>query len=449
MKRIGILIAAMAVMFAGQAMAAKAPAANEPPPIDKKMRDTGMAEAPAVVQAAGISCQVKDAYLINTVEDKKAKTKTSFYEVACNNGLGYVVQQAPDKAAAFDCLSINGQAADDAAAGKPGSLTCRLPDNADPKAGLTPILVSAGSGCTPANARAMGATAAGDAYYEVACSDGSGVVLQTSKAGKPTVSNCAAFLGGGTECKLTDKAKITASLATEAAKSGKPCSVSDFRYVGGTSTGSTFYEIACGATPGFMMETSAKGEYAQAIDCAKAQQVAGGCKLTDTTTAETAEIALYTKKAAASGFPCQVNKYVFIGLDKGSNSEVVELACANRPDGAVALFPVDAGGKAVILDCLQAGGLGASCKLSKPDALYAKYTGYIAAKKSGSSCKVSGARWLAQTTTKEDLIETACSDGLPGWVVQTAQTGNVSTLLTCPEAARAGAACQLPSNTKK
>ncbi len=148
MKRIGILIAALSVMFAGEALAAKAPANNAPPPIDKKARDQGMAEAPGAVTAAGPPASVKDAYWVNTIEDKKAKppTKTSFYEVACNQGMGYLVQLSGDgKGAAFDCLSINGQAADDAANGKPGSITCRLPDNADAKMGLVPSLTAAGA----------------------------------------------------------------------------------------------------------------------------------------------------------------------------------------------------------------------------------------------------------------------------------------------------------------
>ena len=63
---------------------------------------------------------------------------------------------------------------------------------------------------------------------------------------------------------------------------------------------------------------------------------------------------------------------------------------------------------------------------------------------------MSNARWLAQTSTaKTDLIETACSDGLPGWVVEVDRTGNVATLFTCGEAARSGAACTLPTNVAK
>ena len=450
MKRLGIVIAAAAMLLSGQAMAASG--SKGPAPIDKKSHDAGMAEAPAAVQAANLACTVQDAYLINTIEDKKAKTKTSFYEVACGEGLGYLVQNGSDgKAAAFDCLSINGQAADDEAAGKKGSITCILPGNADAKMGLVPLIKAAGATCTPSNARAMGATPAGDAYFEVSCAEGSGVVLQTSRGKPPTTSPCAAFIGGATECKLTTPEQVNASIASMAAKSGKACTMSQFRYVGSTSSGSTYYEVACGSSPGFMMEANASGAFASAIDCAKAQSVAGGCTLTDTSQAEQAETATYTRLAKANAYPCEVAKYRFLGVDKASNSEVVELACSNRPDGAVALFPVDKGaGKAVILDCLQAGGLGASCALSQPSALYGKYTQAIASKKANATCKVSGARWLAQTSAaKTDLIETACSDGLPGFVVEVDRSGQVASLMTCGEAQRAGAACSLPTNTAK
>jgi hypothetical protein len=447
MKTIGIIIAACAALVAGQAMAAAKPAA--PPPIDKKQRDQGMKEAPAAVAAAKLTCTLKDAYFVNQATDTKTKAKINYYEVACNEGLGYLLESQPTSTRSFDCIAVNYQADESAAKGDNSGLRCRLPDNANPAAGLAPILAAGGKTCTPAKVKPMGSTASGQSYYEVQCGPGDGAVLETAPGVKPKVLDCIQFLGGPSECSLTAKAEIQTRLAATAAKSGKACTMSDFRYVASdTATGDNYYEIACGSSPGYMLQASAGGDYKNAIDCTRAQSIAGGCTLTDTSAAAAEDLAQYKKLTAANGYPCDVAKYRFLGVDKASNSEVVELSCNDHADGAVAKFPIDKGGKAVIMDCLQAGGLGLSCTLSQPSALYAKYTSAIASKKATSTCKVSGAKWLAQTATT-DLIETACSDGLPGWVVSVNKTGGFGDLLTCGEVTRAGAACQLPTNTKK
>ena len=443
MKRLGMIVAAVAALVAGQAMAAAKPAA--PPPIDKKARDQGVKEAPAAITAGKVACTMKDAYFVNAATDAKTKVKTTYYEVACNEGMGYLLESTPATTRAFDCIAVNYQAAQD----PKGGLTCRLPDNANPNAGLIPILAAGGKTCTPSDVKPMGSTADGKSYYEVVCGAGDGAVLETAAGVKPKVLDCIQFLGGPSECSLTKKPEIQTRLNTVAAKSGKPCTISDFRYVASdNTTGDNYYEIACGTTPGYIMQASAGGDFKTAIDCTRAQNIAGGCTLTDTSAAAADDIIQYKKLTADSGYKCDVSKYRFLGVDKASNSEVVELACNDHADGAVAKFPLDKGGKAVILDCLQAGGLGLSCTLSQPTALFAKYTGAIASKKAGSTCKVSGAKWLAQTATT-DLIETACSDGLPGWVVSVNKTGGYGDLLTCGEVTRAGAACQLPTNTKK
>ena len=78
--------------------------------------------------------------------------------------------------------------------------------------------------------------------------------------------------------------------------------------------------------------------------------------------------------------------------------DIVELACSNRPDGTVAIFPGSAGGQAKFVDCVKAGEFGPSgaCTLSSPTLVYAKYSAALAAK-GRSSCKVSGARYLGQS----------------------------------------------------
>jgi hypothetical protein len=127
----------------------------------------------------------------------------------------------------------------------------------------------------------------------------------------------------------------------------------------------------------------------------------------------------------------------------------VELACTNRPDGAVALFPVDTKVKATFTDCVRASKFGdaAACQLSSPTLVYAKFTAGLAAR-GRRSCKVSGARYIG-SASGDDYIETACADGGPGWVIEFTPTDEVKTLLSCGQAKSEGLACTLPTNVGK
>ncbi|MEI9889717.1 MAG: hypothetical protein WDN45_02900 [Caulobacteraceae bacterium] len=150
--RLGV-VAAMAMALCGQqALAADAPAG--PPKLDPKIHAQSMADAPALVQATGLKCDVTDAMLLGVGDEtiNGKKFKSSFYEIACGQGgLGYVFKSVPGgDPQFFDCLSLK-MAADKAAAEAPKtgakpaakgaqtSNTCAaLPANADPKAGLKP-----------------------------------------------------------------------------------------------------------------------------------------------------------------------------------------------------------------------------------------------------------------------------------------------------------------------
>lgn len=442
MKRIGIVIAAIAALVVGAAPLAAQAAAAAPklPPITQKQRDEGKAGAPAAISAAKLTCNMQDAYLYQSGTDAKTKQKTSIFEVSCAEGPGYIIQQQGDMASGFDCLA---QA--ETAARQPGSLTCRLDANANPAAGYGKMLASMSHPCTPTGARIMGATAAGDTYIEVACGGSTGYVIQTSPGKAPVASDCIQTLGGGaTECTLTTKAAILTGLGEMAGKASKPCTVSDGRLVG-SGSGSTFYEVACGGSPGFMIQAKADNSF-EAIDCGKAQPIGGGCTLT--VVDETAEAGTYTKLAQAAAYPCEVSKYRYLGKETKSNSEIVELACKNRQDGGIALFPIGAG-KAQVFDCVQGGSLGVACQLTQASAVYSKYTDRLAAQ-GKTQCKVSGAKYLASTTAGSDFIETACSDGLPGFVISVDHvSGATKELLTCGQAERSGAACTLPTNVAK
>lgn len=440
MKIIGLAIAGAlaALTFAA---APSAFAADKSAPYSKDQIAQGMKEAPAVAQAAGVPCQISDAAFIgqSTTKDEKGKElKQTVYEVSCKQGLGYAllapVGQTPK---AFDCVALIGNP----------SLSCKLPENADPKAGLQPVVAQTGSQCKVSDARYLGAKPTGEAFYEVGCGAEPGFLLETAKGQAPKTIGCDQ-VSGAMACKFTSQAQLDAATAAKAttlmSKSGKTCQITKSRSIGQLQSGETAYEVACQDGTGYVVEATPAGAFKTAINCAN---TGGACKLTDASKAESAENGTYTKLAKAGGYPCDVAKYRFIGMDTKTNSEVVELQCSNTPQGVVAMFPADNKGQAKFFDCVQAAALNQTCKLSDPAAVYGKYTKALASK-GKKSCTVSNAHWLGATADGHEFIETACSDGLPGWVMSMDHTGSINELLTCGQAKAAGVACHLPGNVK-
>src|ERR1700761_4390578 len=131
----GLAVALCAAVLAPVAVISAPKAAA---PVSEAQRKQGMAEAPAAMQATGVGCQVSDARFIGKSADPKTKTETNYYEVACAQSMGYVVQ-APKggTATVFSCIEL---APAPGAAVKEGSLTCVLPGNSDPKAQPAPLL---------------------------------------------------------------------------------------------------------------------------------------------------------------------------------------------------------------------------------------------------------------------------------------------------------------------
>jgi hypothetical protein len=438
MKSFGLALAAILAAAAFAAPLA-ASAADKPTPYSKDQITQGMKEAPAVVQTAALPCTVVDAAFVgqSTGKDDKGKDiKQSVYEVACKEGLGYgVVSPVGGAPKYYDCVALIGNA----------SLACKLPENADPKKGLQPIVAQTGSQCMISDARYLGSKASGESFYEIGCGSAPGFLLQTAKAQPPKQIGCDQVSGGAMSCKFTSQAQIDSANNAVAsallASSGKTCQLSKSRLIGTLQSGDTGYEVACQDGSGYVLTAAPGGALHLAVSCANQPDA---CKLTDASKTQNAEAGTYTHLAKAGGYQCDVAQYRFIGMQ--NSTEVVELQCSNRPDGAIGMFPADnSPGK--FLDCIQAGALGQTCKLTDPAVLYPKYTQELIAK-GKKTCTVSGAHWLASVAGGSNYIETACSDGLPGWVLLTSPQGNVSEVHTCGELRANGVACTLPGNTK-
>lgn len=462
MKRLGLGLAAAAALtvlplalptaaWAQRAQAQQsqstqeAPKAGQPGKITAADKQRGMKEAPPLVTASDVkTCQVTDAAFRGQGEQKDAEGKSSkfsAYEVACQQGPGYLVlsNAGQPKPQMINCI-IAAQ----------GQTKCQLPQNLDFKAALASYVRQTGRTCEISDQRYVGSsTGAALTYYEVGCTGAAGFLLAVSETGAkpPEVTDCLAVQGTPQACTLTTKAQLVASYQPVVAKSGKACQLSDVRSIGASrESGDTYTEIACGSAGGFVLVQDRAGTFKSAVDCGKADGIGGGCKLTDVTTAQTADSASYTKLAAKAGFPCAVKQYRFIGTD-ANNREVVELACSDRPDGAIAIFSET--GKSDVYDCVRAPAAGGqTCKLTQASVVYPKYTQALAAK-GRTTCQVSGAGYLGRTTAGTEYVETACADGQPGWVIGfKAGTTTADQLLTCKQSANDGLPCKLPTNTK-
>ena len=434
----------MAVVTATASFAAPAPAAA--PPIDPAQRAAGMKAAPGLITEGQLPCTLADARLIGT-GTAADKSQVTIYEIACKEGLGFIVGKEAKAGApmmTYDCLMT----ATPQANGKPNSLACQLPGNANPGPGLQTYVSQTGRNCTVDKGRYVGPTK-DTQIYEVSCQGGAGLILTVPIAagGKPEADNCLAYnQPGAIKCELTTPDQEIAPLDPIAASNGKCAAIKAKRYVLSTTDGSDYFEIACGDGKGYMLHVDHTGKLAETIGCAEASEIGGGCTLTDSREAQTQQNAVYADLSKKAGFDCAVSKYaLFPSADP--SKDVVEMACSNRPDGGVGIFP--AHGPTHVYDCLRSQDEGFKCSYTPIEALYPRLNAELKAKNKGG-CVVASARPFARGDDGSDYVEVGCADGGPGWVlVYPAGASSPSELQNCAEVANLAGGCQLPTNKKK
>ena len=421
-------------------------------PINADQRAQGMKEAPPLAAAAKIPCTVSDAQYVGSGTGSD-KIHAKYYEVACKEGLGFMII-AKDKVpvpTVFDCIIASTPTPD----GKLSTFACKLPGNHNPSAGLQATFDKSGRTCAIGRTRYVGSTPA-ENIYEVTCTGGGGYLLEASRDysnASVKATNCVDYdPAGNVKCTLTPRAEQFAVIDKLVAASGKPCAIKDRRYVGSTQDGSDYFEFACNDGSGFMLKASLAGKFVEAVECSKAGGIAGGCTLSDARQAETEQAGLYTSLAKKAGFDCNVTKYA--DFPTADNSmEIVELACANRPDGGVGFFPGASAAKPQVLNCLRAEAEGYRCSFTPTSALYTSLTDQLKAK-GKTSCVVSNARPFAVGTTagsagKDDFVEVGCADGGPGLVLDYYYgSSQPNELLNCAQVANMSGGCQLPGNKK-
>ena len=181
--------------------------AEEIPPAARK---AGIEKAPAIIAKAGLGCTLTDARFIGQSDAKKdgANVTTAFFEVACSEGLGFLVESISDGSVpiVFDCVAMAGDVIGPDGTTKKNSLACVLPGNAAPEAGLQPMVSKIDKDCAIQKARYIGASST-NVYYELACQSGVGMVITASLPAtvnrKVSSMSCATFAQTGHKCELT------------------------------------------------------------------------------------------------------------------------------------------------------------------------------------------------------------------------------------------------------
>jgi hypothetical protein len=435
---IGLAIAVLIGVMAGASAASAAP------------KDDSATAVVPLIQAKELPCTVVNSRTIVKDADMADGSKASFYEVACQGALGYVlISRSKDpKIQDEDCLLASQPGPD----GKPSKLACKLPENANPIGTFTPIMTKLGRDCTVSNVHGIGATPT-HGVYEVACQTGGGYILMVPNkvGGEASANPCIGYddQDAALKCQLTTPEQRTAALQQIVATGGKPCTVKAHHFVGTTADHADYIEVACIEGKGYMIQTDSSGKFKAEIDCGQAGGIAGGCTLTDTRAAQTEQNAVYSKLAKKAGFDCDVSKYAAFAVNTPS-TDVVELQCSNRPDGGVGIFP--ASGEAKVLNCVRSQVEGFHCTFTPESAIYPALYAQLKAK-GKTSCVVNGARGVGKTPAGEVFIEVACADGGPGWVLDYPPNAEQpGSLLNCSQAASLGsganAGCQLPTNKK-
>jgi hypothetical protein len=234
------------------------------------------------------------------------------YEVACQEGLGYIVTAGlgRNKPTAYLCIEAIGvgRAPTGAPGGPPGGppaaptggrggrgpgdrdnmRSCVLPGNSSDaaRAGVTALLATTNGSCDIDQLRGIGRTP-NNTLIEVSCKGGDGQIILAANplaADKPIeIMPCIEVPeGGAISCLLSDRAAAFAAVdALFSKESGRQCAISQRRFMLTATTGDSFFEFKCQDGAAYIMKRDAKGAFGGSAPCTDdiAKQL-GGCTLT-------------------------------------------------------------------------------------------------------------------------------------------------------------------------
>ena len=188
-----------------------------------------------MLDALHVACQLTDAQHVGSgttaVEGKPVGI--GLYEVACANGMGYLLTLIGlSSASGISCFAAS--ATQHGGSGDPSNvqLTCRLPANQGLNGMATTVMRNAGTGCEAREVKWLGQGGSPKTdYTDVACTDGQEFVLRTPAPGSPAsdspssagtieVLNCKDAAGRGAQCQLTAAGSAAPAPAAASAAGG-------------------------------------------------------------------------------------------------------------------------------------------------------------------------------------------------------------------------------------
>lgn len=321
----------------GQPAAAPAPTCSLP-----ANQNANTMFQPTVTQA-GARCTVTNVAFMGQSPSSGMKR----YEVACNEGMGYVVDRHPTEApSAVDCLT----------AGLAGQ-ECKLTTKAQINTYIGTIASRSGRTCAIADTRVMGSNATGSVYYELSCSGSPGYVMETKGGAFVRALDCLEAVGIGGGCTLTDVSAVVEQregqyLSALRAK-GIPCNGSEFRLLGKDSRQRDVVEFICSDRPaGLVAFIPAAGGDISSFDCFEAEGRSISCQVN-----KKENLVAVLQRSLAGKSDCQVRNFKVLGAST-TDGLVVEVACAAPITGFIVDLPESRGPVNSIQTCAQSAARG-------------------------------------------------------------------------------------------
>ena len=206
----------------------------------------------------------------------------------------------------------------------------------------------AGGGKVDIHGRMLDAT-----VYEAACRSGTGYFLVSQPPEKSLAISCfsaeaarATDVAQGAKpddfsCTLSGYKDAKTMAAAVLKGVGTACDVSDYRWVGvSTTTGTEYSEVSCEGGQGYVLEVPKTSQAAtlSVVECQDAVKEGLKCALT----AVTMPVTLQTFRDAIKdhAVDCDPAEIRYIGRETQGRRYVVELQCPQQPKGLVAFIPL-------------------------------------------------------------------------------------------------------------
>lgn len=239
------------------------------------------ANAQGVATAAGLACRVTEATLLGKTDDD-----SDMYEVACDGGVGYLLQSSTPPQT-FDCLVLANQADRIRAQGGavPAGSTCALPANQNGMAVMAGYAREAGVTCTVDAGKVVGKTAAGNVVYEIGCAGADGWHIEKAAEGW-TKTDCLQVMSTNLTCEYTTAAEQVAGFkALLPGTDIDDCDAQRIHLLGQNDNG-RFIEVKCASGEGYVARVK-DNAIGQVYPCALAIRIGGGCTMTPVAAATT------------------------------------------------------------------------------------------------------------------------------------------------------------------